>query len=86
MGEVKNISPATLGNLTVEVEFQTVNGDRVRRSIVELPQKEIPPNAKGNFSAPYMKKSNDPQVIKCRVLKFKTNGDEAIFHIDPTAK
>jgi hypothetical protein len=32
IGEVKNISPAALGNLKVEVEFETANGDPVRRA------------------------------------------------------
>lgn len=86
IGEVKNISPAALGNLKVEVEFQTANGDPVRRSTVELPQRELRPNTGSNFSAPYLKGANDSQVVSCRVLKFKTDGDGTIFHINPSAK
>ena len=86
IGEVKNISPSPLGNLKVEVEFLTTNGDLVRRNTVDLSEKDMQPNTGSRFSAPYLKGANDPQVVRCRVLRFKTDGAGAILHLNPPAK
>lgn len=85
-GTVKNISSGQLSNLKVDVEFQTGNGDRVRVGTVDLAQNEISPNASSNFSAPYLKGHNDPQVARCRVLTFKNNEGEIINHINGLEK
>jgi hypothetical protein len=86
VGEVKNISSVPLNNLKVEVEFQTANGERVRGKTVDLTQKDLQPNTDSNFSAPYLKGSNDPQVVGCRVLRLKTDGDGTILHINRSVK
>jgi hypothetical protein len=65
IGEVKNISSAPLNNLKVAVEFQMANGERVRGITVDLSQRELQPNTGSNFSAPYLKGTNDPQVVGC---------------------
>ena len=86
IGEVKNISSAPLNNLKVEVEFLMANGERVRGNTVDLTQKELQPNTGSNFSAPYLKGSNDPQVVGCKVVRFKTDGDGTILHINRSVK
>jgi hypothetical protein len=86
IGEVKNISSAPLNNLKVEVEFLMANGERVRGNTVDLTQKELQPNTGSNFSAPYLKGSNDPQVVRCKVVRFKTDGDGTILHINRSVK
>lgn len=86
IGEIKNISSVPLNNLKVEVEFQMANGERVRGNTIDLTQKDLQPNTGSNFSVPYLKGSNDPQVVACRVLRCKTDGDGTILHINRSVK
>lgn len=85
-GTVKNISPEQLNKVKVDIEFQTENGERVRVNRVDLPRSELSPKADSNFSTPYLKGPNDPQVSRCRVLRFKTDEGGTINHINKAEK
>jgi hypothetical protein len=69
---VKNISSQEIINLQVEVEFQNEDGNRVRVNTGSVSPAALAPNTSGNFSVPYVKGSNDPAVVRCKALGFKS--------------
>lgn len=81
-GEVKNISSQAIDNLQVEVEFQNGEGDRVRVNTGGVTPTALASNSSGNFSVPYARGSNDPAVVKCKVLGFKSPDSGTVLHID----
>ena len=83
-GEVKNISPHSLNNLEVEVEFQNADGNRVRASAANISPSSLAANAIGSFSVSYQRGSNDPPVIRCRVVEFRSEGVQLAFEDDST--
>lgn len=84
-GGVKNISSQAISNLQVEVEFQSGDGDRVRVNIGGVSPTALSPNSSGNFSVPYVKGSNDPVVVKCKPLYFKSPDSGTVLHIDKSS-
>ena len=84
-GEVKNISPHAINNLQLEVEFQNADGNRVRTSTANISPSSLAANAIGSFSVPYQRGSNDPPVIRCRVVEFQSEGVQLAFEDDSPA-
>jgi hypothetical protein len=84
-GEVKNISSQEIINLQVEVEFQNGDSNRVRVNIGNIAPAALSPNTTGNFSVPYVKGSNDPAVVKCKPLEFKSPDSSPVLHIDKSS-
>lgn len=85
MGEVKNISSQEINNLQVEVEFQNGDGNRVRVNTGSITPAALAPNSSGNFSVPYLKGSNDPVVVNCKPLEFKSPDSGPVLHIDKSS-
>ncbi len=81
-GEVKNISPHSISNLQVEVEFQNADGNRIRTSTVNISSSNMAANTVGSFSVPYQRGSNDPPVVRCRVVEFRAEGVQLPFEDD----
>lgn len=84
-GEVKNNSSQAINNLQVEVEFEKEDGNRVRVSTGGVTPTALAPNTSGNFSVPYMRGPNDPAVVKCKVLGFKSPESGTVLHIDKSS-
>ena len=84
-GEVKNISSQAISNLQVGVEFQNGDGNRVRVNTGGVSPNVIAPNSSGNFSVSYVKGSNDPVVVKCKPLYFKSPDSGMVLHIDKSS-
>lgn len=80
IGEVKNISSQAINNLQVEVEFQNVDGNRVRVNTGSVSPTPLAPNMSGSFSVPYMRGSNDSAVVKCKVSEFKSPESGTALH------
>ena len=81
-GEVKNISPHSISNLQVEVEFQNAESNRVRTGTANISPSIFEANAIGSFSVPYQRGSNDPPVVRCRVVEFRADGVQLAFEED----
>jgi hypothetical protein len=84
-GEVKNISSQEINNLQVEVEFQNGDSNRVRVNTGNITPAALAPNMSGNFSVPYVKGSNDPAVVTCKPLKFKSPDSGPVLHLDKSS-
>lgn len=85
VGQVRNLSPQTINDLQVQVEFQNADRDRVRTGTERVSPKAVAPGASGSFSVPYQKGSTDPPVVSCRVVEFKSANGELLSHSDKTA-
>ena len=73
-GDVRNISPHTITDLQVHVEFQNADGNRVRTGIGSVSPTNLAPNGIGSFTVGYLKGSNDPPVVRCRPIEFQSGG------------
>lgn len=81
-GEVKNISPHSINNLQVEVEFQNAESNRVRTGTADISPSTLEANGIGSFSVPYSQGANDPPVVRCRVVEFRSEGVPLAFEDD----
>jgi len=84
-GEVKNISSQEIINLQVEVEFENGDGSRVRVNTGSIAPTALAPNMNGNFSVPYVKGPNDPAVVKCKPIGFKSPDSGPVLHLDKSS-
>jgi hypothetical protein len=85
-GMVKNISAQAINNLEVQVEFHNADGNRVRTSTEGVSPKTLAPGTSSDFSVPYQKGSNDPPVVSCRVVEFRSSDGGLLLYRDRTAK
>jgi len=84
-GEVKNISSREIINLQVEVEFQNGEGNRVRVNTGGVSPAALAPDTGGNFAVPYVKGPNDPPVVKCKTLGFRSPDGGPVLHLDKSS-
>lgn len=82
-GQVRNISPDAIIDLQVQVEFQNADGNRVRTATGPVSPATLAPGQLGAFSVPYLKGSNDPPVVRCRAIEFRSH-DVLVAHEDDT--
>ena len=82
VGQVRNISPQAINNLEVQIEFQNIDGNRVRTGTESSSPKTLTPGTSGCFSVPYLKGSNDPPVVKCKIVEFNSSDGEPLLHTD----
>lgn len=85
VGEVRNISSQTFNRLQVQVEFQNSEGNRVRTRTESVTQSSFAPGTSGNFSVPYSKGSNDPPIVNCRIVEFRSWDGGVLLHREKTA-
>ena len=83
-GDVRNISPHTISDLQVQVEFQNAVGNRVRMGTGQVSPPTLTPSSIGRFIVPYLKGSNDPPVVRCRAIEFHSDR-VLLLHEDETA-
>jgi hypothetical protein len=83
-GDVRNISPHTISDLQVQVEFQNADRNRVRIATGSVSPTSLGPNAVGSFSVSYVKGSNDPPVVRCRAIEFRSAGVQLLYEDDAT--
>ena len=81
-GLVKNISAQAINNLEVQVEFHNADGNRVRTGTEGVSPKMLAPGTSSGFSVPYQKGSNDPPVVGCRVVEFKSSDGGLLLYRD----
>jgi hypothetical protein len=81
-GQVRNNSPQVINDLQVQVEFQNADGNRVRTGTESVSPNNLAPGISGSFSVPYQKGSNDPPVVRCRVVEFKSSDGGLVPHSD----
>ena len=81
-GMVKNISAQAINNLEVQVEFHNADGNRVRTSTEGVSPKTLAPGTSSDFSVPYQKGSNDPPVVSCRVVEFRSSDGGLLLYRD----
>lgn len=84
-GKVRNISPNTISNLQVQVEFQNADGNRVRTQTGSVSPASLAPSAIGSFSVHYLKGSNDPPIVRCRAIEFESDGVQLVHEDDTSA-
>ena len=79
-GEVKNVSRRTFHALEIHIEFQNSDGNRVRTNAASVLAGSLAPATSGGFSVPYLKGSNDPPVVKCKVIEVvSSDGERVLF-------
>lgn len=83
-GDVRNISPHTISDLQVQVEFQNADGNRVRTATGGLSPTSLGPRAVGSFSVGYPKGPNDPPVVRCRPIEFQSGGVHLLYEDEVT--
>jgi hypothetical protein len=81
-GEVKNTSPHSISNLQVELEFLNAESNRVRAGTANISPSTLEASGVGSFSVPYSRGSNDPPVVRCRIVEFRSEGVELRFEDD----
>ena len=81
-GVVRNISAQAINNLEVQIEFHNADGNRVRTGTEGVSPKTLAPGTSGGFSLPYRKGSNDPPVVGCRVVEFKSSDGGLLLYRD----
>ena len=84
-GAVKNISPHSINNLQVQVEFQNADGNRVRTETGSVSPTSLAPSAIGSFSVHYLKGSKDPPIVRCRAIEFESDGVQLVHEDDTSA-
>jgi len=82
VGQVRNISRQAINNLEVQIEFQNIDGNRVRTGAESSSPKSLTPGTSGSFSVPYLKGPNDPPVVKCKIVEFSSSDGEPLLHTD----
>ena len=83
-GDLKNVSRQPINDLQVQVEFQNADRNRVRIATGSVSPTSLGPNAVGSFSVPYVKGSNDPPVVRCRAIEFRSAGLQLLYEDDAT--